>query len=158
MTAAVRLRDEITMRTMRPAERSFVAANWRRTVLRKSSRSDAQFRGARVYRGTHYARFGSGVWIDPDVWIAIYDNAIDTMIECSSVVVACGTEDMDEPLGFAVFDGGKLHFVFVLKIFRRRGIGSLLLAAASANGRPVATHLTPDGEALLRGCDGIRTA
>lgn len=70
------------------------------------------------------------------------------------VLVLCSRERPDVLLGFvateAVKDGTALHYLFVKRDFRRRGLGAGLLAAADLPSRVFTTHRTPSGERLLR--------
>jgi len=45
----------------------------------------------------------------------------------SRALMACDPEDDDNRLGFAVFAGPALHFVYVIQDFRRMGIAAALL-------------------------------
>lgn len=71
----------------------------------------------------------------------------DRLLPKASARVACDEEDPDTLLGFAVFTGPELHFVYVKQDFRRGGVATRLLA-----GLPITrfTFLTHAGNEALK--------
>lgn len=120
MTAAVTLQPatpaDLPIRIGEPSDRPFIVDAWRKS-----------FRDAPGYREMHAG----------DYFPAL-GARIDRLLETSDVLVAelpesAGAADpsMDREIGFIVFDGPVLHYLFVRARVQGIGIGRALLSAAN---------------------------
>lgn len=62
------------------------------------------------------------------------------------VALAVLTDDTDVVLGWSVYEGSILHFVFVKRDARKQGIGTELIPKNAE----VITHLTKSGKAIWK--------
>lgn len=108
-----------------PGDRNFVAASW----------FASYFKGGECPRLTH------------EEYKASVAPLLDAILRRSEVFVACVPNFPDEILGYAVFEGPALHFVYVKDAFRRHGIAQDLLARRQYTHH---TFLTSIGKKILK--------
>ncbi len=86
--------------------------------------------------------------IDQEVYYDVYHNVIEQVLASPGVTVkvACLRDDPEVILGYSVFKGPRLDYVFVKSAWRGIGIAKLLVPTNIA----VVSHLTKVGLALLR--------
>lgn len=94
---------------MDPSERGLVVQAWR-----------VSYQDAPGIKGT-----------PADEYFPAMGARIDKLLEESAVLVALHPEDSTDVVGFAVFDGPVLHYIYVKHKVRRIGIARELLKAAS---------------------------
>lgn len=95
-------------------------------------------------RGLYY---GESAYSDTpkDSFFANYAKVIEALLSRSHCQVACLSQDPTVVLGYVVFAGSTIHWIFVKKAFRKMGIGRALLPERSIT---TVTHLTKLGKAL----------
>lgn len=85
----------------------------------------------------------------------LYDERIKALIggEHTRIRVAHSVQDEDRIFGWAICEGPVLHFVFVKKIWRAKGVGRALVAALELQAPVACTHWTkkeaPDGREFI---------
>lgn len=107
--------------------------------LRTRRDSDTAFIMASFLKGVYY---GNEFYrnIPKDVFMASYKQVAEALMNRCAVIIACLKEDQDVILGYSIVsqDGTIIHWCFVKKAWRGRGIGLALTPAS-----PVAiTHFT----------------
>jgi ribosomal protein S18 acetylase RimI-like enzyme len=65
----------------------------------------------------------------PRVWRK-HHAIVEGLLSRSTAIIACNPEDPDHIVGYIVFEDGVIHWLYVKKPFRQRGIGRELLAIA----------------------------
>lgn len=111
-------------------------------VIRKAEKTDEAFIYSTWLRGLYYGN----PWfreIDQETFFSKYHGVIENVLSKASVDVACLEEDPDTVLGYVVYRGPILDWVFVKKSFRKFGIARKL---APKNITTV-SHLTKIGKA-----------
>lgn len=83
--------------------------------------------------------------IDKDRFFKTYPNVIKALLTRSNVDVVCLEDDPEVLLGYAVYEGEALHFLYVKKAWRKLGIARMLMPGNVTK----VTHLTKVGEKLL---------
>ena len=120
--------------------------------------------------GDSYMSIGqprADVKISPNLWWTAHRMVVGGILDGAAVIVAVHPEHPDAVLGWIAFEAGigegeeptmTLHYCWVRKEARKRGIGQKLLLAAlhtvpeDVEPRIRLTHSTPDGERLLQTC------
>ena len=79
-----------------------------------------------------------------EVYFTEHKKVIAARFADSRAVIACTGDDIDQILGYIVFQGHVLHYLYVKQPFRRLGIGSALIQdAMGAQTVPIViTHIT----------------
>lgn len=80
--------------------------------------------------------------IDKDAFFDIYPKVITKLVADSTAVAACLSDDEDVVIGYAVYQGAILHWVYVKEAFRKQGIATSMLP----DSLKVVTHLTKSGD------------
>lgn len=114
-------------------------------VLRPPKASDIAF----IYSTWLKNLYFGNSWfrsIERKVYFDKYKLVLDRVLQRSTVLVCCLTDDPDVVLGYVVYEPGILHWIYVKKGFRRLGIGKLLLPQDVE----WITHLTKTGRDLRR--------
>lgn len=93
----------------------------------------------------------TALWIDPKKLYRMHHRLVDELLPRSTVLVAVLRRMPDAGIGFAVFEGPELHYVFVAPDSRRAGIGRQLALHTRCS---TASHVTPEGARLLRCLSG----
>ena len=148
------------MSKIRPAtdaERRQIAERWVRCIEPQRTRvlDPASGRKVRIpaadrdsLMGTMY-RAPRGK-IAPSLWRMLARQLVEALLPSSHALVLT-SDAVDEPVGWAVFDAERLHFVYVLGDARLRGVARSLVRAAFAQAgatlRP--TYSTESGRALM---------
>jgi len=112
-------------------------------VIRKAVKSDEAFIYSTWLRGLYYGN----PWfreIDKDTFFTKYHAVLENILNKACVEIACLDEDSDTVLGYVVYRGSIMDWVFVKKSFRKIGIAKRL---APANITKV-SHLTKIGKAV----------
>ena len=81
--------------------------------------------------------------------VAFFENyiiAVQYILKKSHVLIACLNEDPDVILGYAVFNGNVLHWVYVKKPWRNIGIAKKLVPIDIET----VTHLTTVGKDIIK--------
>lgn len=120
--------DGVAFRPYRPGDRNFVLSSWRDSYRNSIRHPDLS------------------AWIRKSAYHDAHNLYIATALDSDVVLVAVSPEDDDQILGWCAYGDGTRHYVYVKELYRRRGIGSALLAEMPP-GEP--THRTPAGDALL---------
>lgn len=81
------------------------------------------------------------------LWMESHHLLVDALLERSSHVVAVLPDLPTEPVGWAVFEGHVLHFVFVVPAARRSSVATQLVLHTECS---AASHMTPAGRGLVR--------
>lgn len=84
--------------------------------------------------------------IDSKTFFTVYRGFIDAILNRVDTVVklAVLSDDLDNCLGWSLYEGPKLHYVFVKKDYRKKGIANALLWKEFSQ----ITHLTKTGKAI----------
>lgn len=93
----------------------------------------------------------TSLWLDPKLVYEAHHRIVDRLLPASTVLVAVLRRLPDDGIGFAVFEGPMLHYVYVAPDSRRAGIGRQLALHTRCS---TASHVTPDGARLLRCLSG----
>lgn len=113
--------------------------------FRPHAESDKNFIYATWLRGLYY---GSEFFreMNQNQFFAIYQTLLDRLLSKPglTIQVACLKEDSDVILGYAAFEPGILHFVFVKDVWRKMGIAKDLVPESIR----ITTHLTKVGRSL----------
>lgn len=116
--------------------------------IRDYSPKDLAFIKATMLRGLYYGDSWFSL-IPKDRFMNAYKHFVDTLLASPKniVKVAVLKEDSDVILGYSILskDFTKIHWVFVKKDWREKGIGRALLPQYPV----VATHLTITGKNLI---------
>lgn len=116
----------VAIRDIQPADRNFILATWLRGL-----------------------RFGNDWFqeIEKTVYFTVYQQVVDTIISDSSntIKVACLKEDPEVILGYSVYAGERLDWVFVKKAWRGIGIAKSLIPS----GITTVSHLTKTGKSIM---------
>lgn len=117
-----------------------------KVIVRTFEPNDANFITSTFLRGVYY---GNSFYkkIDQDTFFVRYKAVLATLLSKStlSLRVACLADDTDIILGWAMWDGPVLHYIYVKDAFRRQGIAKLLTAGAKLD---TVTHITTVGDEL----------
>ena len=92
--------------------------------------------------------------IDQYQYFRAYHQVLENVLirpNCS-IKVACLASDPDVILGYSVFEGSKIHWIFVKRRWRGIGLGKQLLPVTMS----VCTHLTKIGKSLLKKFPDVR--
>lgn len=114
-------------------------------VVRRANDTDLSLIVSTWLHGLYH----SNTWfneIEKDVFWENYRKVIEAILAYSDVNVACLPDEPDVILGYVVYTGPILHWIFVKKAFRKLGIGKTLLP----DNINTITHLTDVGRALKR--------
>ncbi len=86
--------------------------------------------------------------IDPDKYFTAYKQFIKAILKKPGTEVKCAilAEDTDIVIGFSVFEGSQLHYVFVKPEVRNKGIATILVPKRI----DVITHLTVPGVVIWK--------
>lgn len=119
--------DLITTRDGVDADRNFILATWLRGLRYGNSWFEA---------------------IDQKTYFEFYQRVIETILARPDTVVkvACLKEDPEVILGYAVYAGGRLDWVFVKKAWRSIGVAKSLVPQDIT----VVSHLTEVGKSIMR--------
>lgn len=149
---------KVTVRPARSSELALISDSWVRAfspAVRKGPLGDAYVSVGAPRRDTKIA---------PNLWWASHRGIVSGILEACAVVVAVHPDHPDAVLGWIAFEAGlgegqeptlTLHFAWVRKSARRKGIGSRLLESVlktvpeDVAPRIRLSHSTPDGERLL---------
>src|ERR1700744_4453926 len=108
---SVQKSDLVTVRDLQDGDRNFILATW--------------------LRGLRYGNDWFGA-IESEVYFKVYQGVIETILNDPRVTVkiACLKEDPEVVLGYAIYSGNRLDWVFVKKMWRGIGIAKSLIPAA----------------------------
>lgn len=125
-----------TVRAYRPTDLAFIKATFLRGIYYGFGGDDKK--GGEGW-------FGS---IPKNIFMDNYSRLADALLANSLVNIACLTDDPDTIVGYSIVsnDFMTLHFVYVKKAWRRKGVARLLVPAHFNQ----ATHLTALGRSLLK--------
>lgn len=87
--------------------------------------------------------------IEQDVYFKNYHSVIERILKkpSISVKIACLKEDSDVILGYAVYEGNRLDYLYVKSAWRAIGLSKMLLGS---NKIEVVTHITDVAKAILK--------
>lgn len=94
-----------------------------------------------LYHGNSYYRK-----INQDLFYKKYHKILEYVLNGSTVYIACMEDEPDVILGYSVFSGTTLHWVFVKKAWRKLGIGKNLLPQQIER----VSHISKLGETLMK--------
>lgn len=124
--------DLVSVRDYLPGDRNFILATWLRGL-----------------------RYGNEWFeaVDQKIYFDFYNKVIEIILNRpdTQVKVACLKDDPEVILGYSVYTGGVLHWVFVKKAWRSIGIMKSLLP----EGIVAVSHLTTVGKSILRRHPGV---
>lgn len=116
----------VALRDITPSDRNFVFATWLRGL-----------------------KYGNDFFnaIEAEVYYKVYNKYIEAVLARPQVTVkfACLRDDPEVVLGYAVYEGPVLHWVFVKKAWRSIGIAKSLVPETITT----VTHLTLAGKSIL---------
>ena len=112
--------------------------------IRDMQEEDKPFIYSTWLRGLYY---GSPAFEDMDraSFFANYHNIVGALLSKSIIKVAHLPESPDVILGYVVYSGHSLHWIFVKKAFRKMGIGRALIPES---GISKVTHMTSLGRSI----------
>lgn len=120
-------KDLITTRTRLSADTNFIMATWLRGL-----------------------RYGNDWFelIESEAYYATYHKVIESLLAKPgvTVLVSCLKDDPEVILGYSVFEGPKLHWVFVKKPWRAIGIAKSLVPTDIST----VTHVTVIGRSIMQ--------
>lgn len=115
-------------------------------VTRTAVQSDKPFILATWLKGL---KFGNSWFklIDDKVYFQVYHSVVETIITKPGVdiKVACLKEDPSVIIGYGVFEGSKIHWMHVKKLWRGIGVARDLIPPTITT----ATHLSDAGKSIL---------
>lgn len=115
-------------------------------AIREGREADLPFIYSSWLKGLRYGNSWFNL-IDQDIYFKTYHAVIDRLLNTPGVLVrvACLKDDADVILGFSVFSGTKLHWVFCKDRWRHIGLAKLLVPTNI----DTVTHVTKTGVGLL---------
>lgn len=113
-------------------------------ALRDSNPDDINFIYATWLKALFYGNPAYNA-IDKDIYFENYRKVVCGLLGSSSVKVACLKDDPDVIIGYSVYSGKTLHFVFVKAIWRKIGVAKSLVPADIEQ----VSHLTTVGRSIL---------
>ena len=120
-------KDLITIRDGKPEDQGFIFATWLRGL-----------------------RYGNSWFelIESVVYFKVYHDFIESILlrPTTTIKVACLKDDPEVILGYAVYSGPTLHWVFVKKAWRSIGIAKSLVPTNTT----IVTHMTNVGLSILK--------
>lgn len=119
--------DLIAQRDVKPEDFNFIFATWLRGLRYGNSWFEA---------------------IDTKVYFTIYHKIIEKVLlkPTTSIKIACLKDDIDVVLGYSIYEGTRLDWVFVKKAWRGIGIAKSLIPGDTQ----VVSHLTNTGLLMLK--------
>lgn len=84
--------------------------------------------------------------IPSELYYAVYHQVVEQLLKTAKVKIAALKEDPDVILGYSVYDGNTLHWVFVKNAWRGIGLGRDLIPPELST----ITHLTKVGRAIWK--------
>lgn len=115
-------------------------------AIRAYKPEDFNFVSATLLRGLYY---GGTVFSDmpKQSFMTNYQPVVKALVDKNDVWVACLVDDPDVILGYSIVskDFAAIHWVFVKKLFRKKGIARSILPQFPT----AVTHLTALGKTLL---------
>lgn len=84
--------------------------------------------------------------IDKVIFFKKYARIIDDLIRCSTVEVACFTDQPDIIVGYIVYFGPTMHWVYVKKSWRMLGVANMLIPQKIST----ISHLTKLGKVIRK--------
>lgn len=116
-------------------------------TIRDAESGDINFILATWLRGLKYGNDWFQM-IDPEAYFLVYQKVIEAILQRPDTVVkvACLVEDRDVLIGYSVYAGDRLDWLFVKKNWRNIGVARSLVPE-NIN---VITHLTAVGKTILR--------
>lgn len=111
--------------------------------LRDPQPGDINFLLSTMLKGLYY---GSKFWglVDQDSFFTNYEPYLKTAMINNNISIACLADDPDIILGYSVYKGSNLQFIFVKKSYRKLGVGKLLYPS----GIETVSHLTDIGNSI----------
>jgi hypothetical protein len=94
--------------------------------VREGIESDKGIIWATMPKGVYYSGRSKQA-IHKTVWFSHFHSYLANLLDTGLVFVACIEGDPSTILGYSLFQGECLHYVYVKKDFRRNGIGALLV-------------------------------
>lgn len=121
-------------------------------VIRNMVSDDKNFILATWLKGLRYGNDWYGE-IEPSVYFAVYHQIIEVILADKRVTVkvACLKDDPDVVLGYSVYSGNRLDWLFVKRAWRNIGIAKSLIP----KGITIVSHLTATGRSMLRKTKGV---
>jgi hypothetical protein len=116
--------------------------------VRPPEPGDINFMLSTMLRGLF---FGSKFWgeVDQDSFFKYYEPFLKTLMLKSDIRVACLDDDQDVILGWSMYSGSVMHFVFVKKSYRKKGIAKMLCPS----GIDTVSHITDSGNSIRKRLD-----
>ena len=127
MESTIDRKDLVTVRNVKMEDKNFIMATWLRGMF---------------YGDTWFGQ------IPKDIFMTNYHKILEALVTAptTTITVSCLLEDPDVILGYSVYTGKKLHWVFVKSAWRSIGIAKSLIP----QGVDTVTHLTKVGSGILR--------
>jgi len=135
-------RLDFSIRSARENELRFVQSTWSRC---------AKLPARSPYDMVALGGSQAALWLDPKIVYRMHHRIVDELLPQSSVAVAVLRRMPDDPIGFAVWSGQVLHYVYVAPDSRRAHVGRQLALHTRCS---TASHVTPEGARLLRCLSG----
>jgi hypothetical protein len=133
----------IALRPANPEETRLVQATWARGM--RAPRSTVAHSLAEVRLGD------TRVNVDRALWMRAHHLLVDALLESSKIVVAVDPELPGLAIGWAVYDGSVLHYVYVSPAVRRCKVATKLVLHTRCSS---ASHMTQLGRGLVRHLGG----
>ncbi len=124
--------DLVTLRDFQPADKNFILSTWLKGL-----------------------RYGNDWFeaIESKIYFEFYHNVIEIILSRPDTVVkvACLKDDPEVILGYSVYAGNRLDWIFVKKAWRSIGIAKSLVPESIT----IVSHLTTVGKSILRKRPGV---
>lgn len=114
-------------------------------VVRAPEPGDVNFVLSTMLKGLFY---GSKFWgeVDQSAFFNNYEPFLKTLMMKSSLRIACLEDDQDVILGWSMYSGPTLHFMFVKKSYRKLGLAKLLFPDTITS----VSHITDSGNSIRK--------
>lgn len=115
------------------------------TILRTATYDDLPFIYSTWLKGLYH---GNSLYrkIDQGVFYEKYHQVLEALLNRSNVRLVCLADEPDVILGYCVHSDRVLHWVFVKKAWRGKGIAKTLIP----DNTTTVSHLTKSGESIMK--------
>jgi hypothetical protein len=108
-------------------------------ILREANENDVSFifsSWLKSYRNTQK-------YVNSDVYFKGQHDLIELILRTSNVVVICTEDDEESIIGYVVYRGNTLHYIYVKSVFRNLGMARQLLSVFDSGKPRQFSHFTP---------------
>lgn len=108
-------------------------------LLRQANEGDLSF----IYSSWLKSYRGIQKHVDSDVYFKGQHKLIETILSISNVIVVCPEDDTETIIGYVVYRGDKLHWIYVKSVYRNLGMARTMLTCFE-DGKPQSySHYSP---------------